>query len=222
MVPGVGDGQAGLAGCGSWGRQESDTTEPLNWTELDGSSRRSESYSFPFLKPYASCSIIITETTRRKFEKPPPTPPPNKDLIFQPPAAKFPWTRPTAQAQRQTAQLSQSFAFGAKSPLRGRGWERNRVHWTGLARIPGLLSPDWFRPSSEGAGRKRRAQSGRGGGEATLAWRQLPFSVRQIWISLQRQSRAPAASIWKSAMRWPRSARNCSWTSWRSKSAVAP
>ena len=31
---GVGDEQAGLAGCDSWGRKESDTTERLNWTEL--------------------------------------------------------------------------------------------------------------------------------------------------------------------------------------------
>ena len=33
-TPGVGDGQGGLACCGSWGCQESDTTEWLNWTEL--------------------------------------------------------------------------------------------------------------------------------------------------------------------------------------------
>ena len=32
-TPGVGDGQGGLACCGSWGRKESDTTERLNWTE---------------------------------------------------------------------------------------------------------------------------------------------------------------------------------------------
>ena len=31
---GVGDGQGGLACCGSWGRKELDTTEQLNWTEL--------------------------------------------------------------------------------------------------------------------------------------------------------------------------------------------
>ena len=31
---GVGDGQGGLV-CDSWGRKESDTTERLNWTELD-------------------------------------------------------------------------------------------------------------------------------------------------------------------------------------------
>ena len=29
-APGVGDGQGGLACCGSWGRKESDTTEQLN------------------------------------------------------------------------------------------------------------------------------------------------------------------------------------------------
>ena len=32
-IPGVGDGQEGLACCNSWGRNESDTTERLNWTE---------------------------------------------------------------------------------------------------------------------------------------------------------------------------------------------
>ena len=33
-TPGVGDGQGGLACCGSWGCEESDTTERLNLTEL--------------------------------------------------------------------------------------------------------------------------------------------------------------------------------------------
>ena len=32
-ILGVGDGQGGLACCGSWVRKESDTTEWLNWTE---------------------------------------------------------------------------------------------------------------------------------------------------------------------------------------------
>ena len=32
-TPGVGDGQGGLACCGSWGRKESDMTERLNWNE---------------------------------------------------------------------------------------------------------------------------------------------------------------------------------------------
>ena len=34
-TPGVGDGQGGLACCNSWGCKESDTTERLNWTELN-------------------------------------------------------------------------------------------------------------------------------------------------------------------------------------------
>ena len=34
-TPGVGDGQGSLACCGSWGHKESDTTEWLNWTELN-------------------------------------------------------------------------------------------------------------------------------------------------------------------------------------------
>ena len=33
-TPGVGDGQGGLACCGSWGGKESDTTEQLNWIEV--------------------------------------------------------------------------------------------------------------------------------------------------------------------------------------------
>ena len=32
---GVGDGQGGMACCDSWGHKESDTTEWLNWTELN-------------------------------------------------------------------------------------------------------------------------------------------------------------------------------------------
>ena len=32
--PGVGDGQGGLACCGSWGHKDLDMTEWLNWTEL--------------------------------------------------------------------------------------------------------------------------------------------------------------------------------------------
>ena len=34
-TPGVGDGQGVLACCDSWGCKESDTTEWLNWTELN-------------------------------------------------------------------------------------------------------------------------------------------------------------------------------------------
>ena len=40
-TPGVGDGQGYLACCDSWGRKESDTTEQLNWTELNWSEPQS-------------------------------------------------------------------------------------------------------------------------------------------------------------------------------------
>jgi len=41
---GVGDGQGGLVCCNSWGLKESDTTERLNWTELnqDSVTRRAD------------------------------------------------------------------------------------------------------------------------------------------------------------------------------------
>ena len=39
---GVGDGQGGLACCDSWGHKESDTTEQLNWTELNWTSCKTE------------------------------------------------------------------------------------------------------------------------------------------------------------------------------------
>ena len=38
-TPGDGDGQGGLVCCDSWGRKESDTTELLNWTELNWTER---------------------------------------------------------------------------------------------------------------------------------------------------------------------------------------
>ena len=43
-TPGVGDGQGGLACCGSWGHKESDMTERLNWTEwLSKTERKRDS-----------------------------------------------------------------------------------------------------------------------------------------------------------------------------------
>ena len=33
QTPGDGEGQGSLAWCSPWGRKESDTTEPLNWTK---------------------------------------------------------------------------------------------------------------------------------------------------------------------------------------------
>ena len=36
QTPGVGDGQGGLAYCGSWGRKESDRTERLKFKNWEG------------------------------------------------------------------------------------------------------------------------------------------------------------------------------------------
>ena len=52
-TPGVGDGQGGLACCGSWGPKDMDMTEWLNWTELKSTGEFSFFnhrllFSFPF------------------------------------------------------------------------------------------------------------------------------------------------------------------------------
>ena len=73
------DGQGGLSCCDSWGRKESDTTERLNWTELNwwlssqGSTcqrRRSTCQWIPSLgwedhleKEMATCSSILAWKT---------------------------------------------------------------------------------------------------------------------------------------------------------------
>ena len=38
-TPGASDGQGGLGCCNSWGHKESDTTERLNWTEINDKRR---------------------------------------------------------------------------------------------------------------------------------------------------------------------------------------
>ena len=42
QAPGVGDGQGSLECCSPWGRKESDTTERLNWTELNWKAEKLE------------------------------------------------------------------------------------------------------------------------------------------------------------------------------------
>ena len=47
-TPGVGDGQGGLVCCGSWGCKELDTTEQLNWTELNASPGEGNGYPLQY------------------------------------------------------------------------------------------------------------------------------------------------------------------------------
>ena len=51
---GVGDGQGGLVCCDSWGHKESDTTEQLNWTELNIYSGKLFSYQKNEIMPFAA------------------------------------------------------------------------------------------------------------------------------------------------------------------------
>ena len=66
-TPGVGDRQGGLACCDSWGRKESDTTEQMNWTEVQqgwfcsGSKTWSIRGFFFFLPHYAAWKILIPQ-----------------------------------------------------------------------------------------------------------------------------------------------------------------
>ena len=50
-TPGVGDGQGGLACCGSWGCKELDMTEWLNWTEILKLETVKFIYSFQMILP---------------------------------------------------------------------------------------------------------------------------------------------------------------------------
>ena len=62
---GVGDGQGGLACCSSWGRKESDTTERLNWTELNKTIMYRTTNVWPGrVLRGASCSSVLLMTRR--------------------------------------------------------------------------------------------------------------------------------------------------------------
>ena len=60
---GVGNGQEGLVCCSSWGLKESDTTEQLNWTELEGKDLRDEAPLSQSLIFRAEETESVSETT---------------------------------------------------------------------------------------------------------------------------------------------------------------
>ena len=57
-TPGVCDGQGGLACCSSWGHKESDTTERLNWTELNLAKNKMFLSILLSVRPWVSCAEI--------------------------------------------------------------------------------------------------------------------------------------------------------------------
>ena len=59
-TPGAGDGQGGLVCCGSWRRKESDTTEQLNWTELNCCTRAFSNCGEQGLLSSSGCRLLIT------------------------------------------------------------------------------------------------------------------------------------------------------------------
>ena len=72
-TPGVGDGQGGLACCGSWSLKESDTTEQLNWTELNSciiSIKSSKTVGTVKVLAVQSCSTLCDLMDYRVHEDP--------------------------------------------------------------------------------------------------------------------------------------------------------
>ena len=61
-TPGVVDGQGGLACCNSWGCKESDTTEWLNWTELNPLQYSCHMhYKFIYYKPHKITIFVLNQ-----------------------------------------------------------------------------------------------------------------------------------------------------------------
>ena len=60
-TPGDGDGQGVLACCDSWGGKESDTTERLNWTELNCDITNSfwQVFIFLYMESYYMYSFVF-------------------------------------------------------------------------------------------------------------------------------------------------------------------
>ena len=67
QAPGIGDGQGSLACCSPWGLKESDTTEWLNWTELNVASNYLISWLFFCLWQVILIFPIIVISFPNKF-----------------------------------------------------------------------------------------------------------------------------------------------------------
>ena len=68
-TPGVGDGQGGLVCCGSWGHKELDTTEWLNWTELNWKRFFIDVVNSSFLWCRSICRETKTKNYRNVLEE---------------------------------------------------------------------------------------------------------------------------------------------------------
>ena len=65
---GVGDGQGGLACCDSWGCKDLDTTEQLNWTELNGARCHNLSlYIYIYIFSFKSALSLSSLTLMKRL-----------------------------------------------------------------------------------------------------------------------------------------------------------
>ena len=68
---GVGDGQGGLACCGSWGRKESDMTERLNWTEIGESPSLSAKIGYFYVELLSFFQLMLYLLLNRPLHRRP-------------------------------------------------------------------------------------------------------------------------------------------------------
>ena len=68
-TPGVGDGQGGLARCGSWGCKESDTTEQLNWLNTIKTKIHYQNYIFT-QKYHLYCAPVRGRDITKQYVSP--------------------------------------------------------------------------------------------------------------------------------------------------------
>ena len=84
-TPGIGDGQGGLAYCSSWGCKESDMTERLNWTELNGETHTERPHPWKLWEHKWSFRLLCFGVVSRPQLPggPPPAPQDFTSLLLQ-------------------------------------------------------------------------------------------------------------------------------------------
>ena len=146
-TPGVGDGQGGLACCNSRGRKESDTTERLNWTELNGVQFVAQScltlcdpknYSTPgflvlhYLSDFTQIYVHwVSDAIKPSYPLLPPSPP---ALNLSHHRGLFQWVGSQHQVPKYW-----TFSFSISSSIAYLGLISFRIDWFDLLAVQGTL-----------------------------------------------------------------------------------